>query len=355
MTQTLAAAESDWRSLADPARLAPWMDSQGLGRGAIEDVSVLSGGTQNLLLLLRKGGVSYVLRRPSLHPRANADETMRREARVLGALADTDVRHPKLIAACADPAVIGAAFYLMAPVDGVNISMGLPALHASDASLRRRMGFEMVDAIVALGAVDYLAVGLADFGKTDGFLERQVPRWRRQLESYHACAGWPGPRGLPEVDAVGQWLEAHRPATFTPGIQHGDFHLANVMFRHDGPQLAAMIDWELATIGDPLLDLGWLLATWPLPDGSRHGQKAIVPWDGFPRAEELVERYSAGSPRDTSQVNWYAVLACYKLGILLEGSHARACAGEAPEAIGQRLHKAAAALLQQAGQWIEAS
>lgn len=349
------APETNWQALADLTRLAAWMDSRDLGRGPIEDVRLLAGGTQNLILQFRRGDARYVLRRPSGHPRANADETMRREARVLGALRDTEVRHPKLIAACADPAVLGTAFYLMAPVDGVNVANGLPALHASDPRLRRKMGFEMVDAILALGAVDHVAVGLADFGKAEGFLARQAPRWRRQLESYKACAGWPGPAVLPEVEAVGDWIEAHCPPSFAPGILHGDFHIANVMFRRDGPELAAIIDWELATIGDPLLDLTWLLATWPQPDGSRRSEEPILPWDGFPRAEDLVERYAAGSWRDMSQLHWYKVLACFKLGIILEGSHARACAGQAPVDIGRRFHASAADLLRQAGRWIESS
>ncbi|MEO8296305.1 MAG: phosphotransferase family protein [Burkholderiales bacterium] len=353
-TLTKLVPENDWRALVDPVQLTGWMDAQGLGSGAIEDARILVGGTQNLLLQFRRGGRAFVLRRPSRHPRANANDTMLREARLLAALAATEVRHPRFIAACADTAVIGTAFFLMDVVDGVNISTGLPALHAGSAALRRTMGFEMVDALLALGEVDPVAVGLADFGKSDGFLQRQVPRWRRQLESYQELPNWPGAAGLPEVDAVGRWLEAHVPAQFIPGILHGDFHLANVMFRHDGAELAAVIDWEMATLGDPLLDLGWLLATWPNPDGTSHGPQAIQPWQGFPVAEELIERYAAGSRRDLSQVHWYAVMACYKLAIVLEGSYARACAGQTSAVIGERLHSSAAGLLRKAAQWIQA-
>jgi len=346
------APEHDWRTLIDPARLTVWMDEQGLGEGPIEDARILVGGTQNLLLQFRRGDRSFVLRRPSRHPRPKADEAMLREARVLAALGTTDVRHPRFIASCADTSVIGTAFYLMAEVDGINVSTGLPALHASSPEMRRTMGFELIDAALALGAVDHVAVGLADFGKTDGFLQRQVPRWRAQLEGYHELPGWPGPAGLLEIDAIGRWLETHVPAHFIPGILHGDFHIANVMYRHDGPQLAAIIDWELATLGDPLLDLGWLLATWPKPDGTSYVSQPVQPWQGFPTAEELIERYAAGSPRDLTNVRWYGVMACYKLAILLEGTHARACAGKASKGAGKLLHDSANGLLLKATHWI---
>ena len=157
---------SEWLSLGP---LQDWMDTQGLGRGSIEDARALTGGTQNLLLRFRRDGRDYVLRRPSRHPRPGADETMRREARVLAALADTPVRCPRFIAACPEPEVLGAAFYLMEPVDGVNISEGLPAFHANSVDVRRQMGLEMVDALLTLGTVNHEAVGLADFGRVDAF------------------------------------------------------------------------------------------------------------------------------------------------------------------------------------------
>ncbi|GAP37141.1 phosphotransferase family protein [Piscinibacter sakaiensis] len=349
-----AAHARDWRDLVDPVRLAAWMDTQGLGAGAVRDAVLLTGGTQNVLVRFRRGERDYVLRRPSRHPRADSDRTMLREARLLEALAGRPVPHPGFVAACADTGVIGAAFYLMAPVDGFNPGAeGLPPLHAGDRAIRRRMGLAMVEAILALGAVDAEAAGLADFGRVDGYLERQVPRWRKQLAGYAACAGWPGEASLPQVEAVADWLDAHRPARFTPGLVHGDFHLSNVMFRHDGPELAAVIDWELATLGDPLLDLGWLLATWPGPDGSHHSPNRVQPWDGFVTADELVAHYAARSPRDMGRIGWYEVLACFKLGIVLEGTHARACAGLAPEETGRRLHHAAQAQLRRAVARIE--
>ena len=333
-------------SAVDIESLAAWMTDQGLGTGPLTDVAPLTGGTQNILLRFRRDGRDYVFRRPPAYPRPNSNETMRREARVLRALAGTNVPHPGLIAACGDESVLGVAFYLMEPVDGFNPVGRLPEPHASSPAMRHAMGLALVDGIAALGALDHEALGLADFGKPDNFLGRQVDRWRSQLAGYAEFDGWTGPAALPSVGAVGEWLERHRPAQFTPGIMHGDYHLANVMYRKDGPELAAIIDWELATIGDPLLDLGWVLATWP--DGKAESTVSVTPWEGFPTEQELVTRYAEGSSRDLWAVDWYHVLACYKLGILLEGTHARACAGKAPRETGDKLHGRAVHLFDRA-------
>lgn len=316
--------------------LARWMDERGLGSGPLTDLTALAGGTQNLLLRFVREGRTYVLRRPPEHKRKNSDETMRREARVLGALAGSDVPHPGLIAAESDVDVLGAAFYLMEPVDGFTPTTGLPDLHAGDPAVRHAMGLSLADAAAALGRVDHEAVGLDGFGKPEGYLERQVPRWRSQLESY-AELGGPWVPEIPHLDAVGEWLDANRPSSFEPGIIHGDYHLGNVMYRHDSPDLAAVVDWELATIGDPLIDLGLIMAFWP-EDGGQPTAVAVTPWEGFPSISEMIARYGEGSSRDLSAITWYGVLACYKTGIILEGTHARAQAGKAPQAFGDMLH-----------------
>ncbi len=324
-----------------------WMDEQGLPPGEIGVVDRLVGGTQNILIRFERGGRYFVLRRPPIHKRANSDETMRREARVLGALARTEVPHPGLIAVCSDEAVLGACFYLMEPVDGFNVSEGLPELHEGDPDVRRAMGFAMVEGIATLAAVDYLAVGLEGFGRPEGYLERQVPRWRQQLESYSEMQGYPGPE-IPGVDRVADWLDRNRPAEFEPGILHGDYHLANVMFAFDGPELAAIIDWELSTVGDPLLDLGALLASWPDEHGDSPvgvGQGVL---SGLPSAAELRDHYRDRSRRSVDAIDWYMVLACYRLGIILEGTHARACAGRADQQIGDLLHATTVGLFERA-------
>jgi aminoglycoside phosphotransferase (APT) family kinase protein len=327
--------------------LNEWMNDQSLPRGEIGVVDKLAGGTQNILLRFERGGRHYVLRRPPIHKRANSDETMRREARVLAALKGTNVPHPEMIAACGDEALIGAAFYLMEPVDGFNATAGLPELHEGDADVRRGMGLAMADGIAALGAVDYLAVGLEGFGRPEGFLERQVPRWQHQLETYGEMEGYPGPE-IPGVDRIATWLDANRPQSFRPGILHGDYHIANVMFSFDGPELAAIVDWELATVGDPLLDLGALVASWPDAEGKTPLGNTIGQLGGLPSANELVARYGERSPRDIEAIDWYVVLACYRLGIILEGTHARACAGRADRQTGDLLHSATVGLFERA-------
>lgn len=337
--------------------LQRWMDGQGLGDGPLDNARTLGGGTQNILLRFSRAGRDYVLRRPPPHLRANSNETMRREARMLAALAGTDVPHPGLVAACPDETVLGAAFYLMQPIEGFNPTTGLPPLHAGSPDVRRRMGFALVEGIAALGALDYQAQGLEGFGKPDNYLERQVARWRSQLDSYAEHPGWAGPSSIPGVDKVAAWLDAHRPASFQPGIIHGDYHLSNVLYRFDGPELAAIVDWELTTIGDPLLDLGWLMATWPEDAQVQAGRisnanVSVTPWDGFPTTRELVEHYRPRTRRDLSAIEWYAVLACYKLGIILEGTHARACAGRAPKETGDRLHAQTVSLFERALRWI---
>jgi aminoglycoside phosphotransferase (APT) family kinase protein len=330
--------------IVDLDRLEAWMDEQGLGDGPLEGIEQMAGGTQNILLRFARAGRTYVFRRPPPHKRANSDETMRREARVLAALAGSDVPHPGLIAAEGDVDVLGAAFYLMEPIDGFNASVSVPEPHASDPAMQRSMGLSMADAIAALGRVDHHAVGLDGLGKPDGWLERQVERWRSHLQSYDQIEGYGG-ADIPGVDDVATWLEERRPAAWTPGLIHGDFHFANVLIRPDRGELAAIVDWELTTIGDPLLDLGHLLATWPT---NRSGVAAGLGTLALPGTDEVIEQYAKGSTRDLGDVGWYRVLACYRLGIILEGTNARADAGQAPREIGDMLHASTVALFQQA-------
>ena len=327
----------------DIEALTRWMDGRGLGAGPIGSTELIAGGTQNILLRFERADRRYVLRRPPPHKRANSDETMRREARVLGALAGSDVPHPALLAAEPEVDVLGAAFYLMEDVAGFNAGMGLPEPHASSPELQRSMGLSMPDAIAALGRVDVHAVGLGDLGRPDGWLERQVERWRSHLASYDDVEGYRGV-DLPGVEAVASWLSERQPTSWTPGLIHGDFHFSNVLIHPSEGRLAAIVDWELTTIGDPLLDLGHLLATWP----TRGAVASELSGTNLPTTDEVVERYAAGSTRDLSNVDWYQVLACYRLAIILEGTNARADAGQAPREIGDRLHAHAVSLFEQA-------
>lgn len=348
-------ALSDFEGLLNWSNLQAWLDTQNLpGSGPITAVSALKGGSQNHLFMLQRGAERFVLRRPPRHLRPNSNETMLREARVLGALRDSDVPHPRMLAKCEDTAVIGTTFYLMAPLDGFTPLGALPGSYATDATWRRAIGEQMVQGAAALARVDPNAVGLADFGKADHWLERQVGRWRSQLEGYAAMEGYAGNQ-LPHVDEVGSWLDQHRPAQAHIGIIHGDLQFANVMFRHDRPQLAGLLDWELSSLGDPLLDLGWILTSWSEPgDPVVAGRDpAVQPWDGFMTRAELVKLYGALTGRNMQDMPWFFVLACYKLGCLLEGSYARACAGKASMQMGRFLHNYAVWLFMLARQSLQ--
>lgn len=348
-----ATVDRDWSRLVDLPRLIAWLDENNVGAGPLTDVTALGGGTQNILLAFIRAERRYVLRRPPLFPQRDGNVTIRREARFLTALRNTSVPHPTLVAACADPETLGAAFYVMERIEGFNAHAGpLPEPHAGSAVIQREMGFALIDGLIELGSVDPFAAGLSDMGRVEGYLERQVPRWLKQLDDYEAYPNWFGKKGLPNVDLIAAWLTRNRPEGFTPGIVHGDYHLSNVLYRPDGPELAAIVDWELASIGDPLVDLGWVLATWPDPTGPVVGTVGTEPWIGFPTAAELVDHYARRARRDLSRIRWYAVLGCFRLGILIEGTYARASAGLADLATGARLHAQAVFLFERASKLI---
>lgn len=336
-------------SLQDHDAILAWLDAHHVGTGPITEVTQLVGGTQNRLIRFRRGNEQFVLRRPPEHKRQNSDETMRRESRLLAALANTNVPHPRLIAAEPDIAVIGDAFYVMSVIDGFNPNVEMPDLHNSSIAIQHEMGESMIDGIAALSMVQPDAVGLSDFGKAANWIERQVGRWQSQLESYSVFENYKGP-DIGDVDRVGKWLEKNQPPNMQVGIIHGDYHFSNVMFRYDSGQLAAIVDWELATIGDPLLDLGHLMACWPgALDGQMNENLHIDVGD----PEKLINRYAEATGRDMTWWPWFRVLAPYRLGIILEGSNARADAGLAPRDIGDSLHTMTVELIAMAERLID--
>ena len=338
--------------LVDLDRLNDWMGGLHLpGTGPVTGARRLQGGSQNNIFLLQRGNAQMVLRRPPQHLRKNSNETMLREARVLAALAGSTVPHPEFYASCDDLDVIGVCFYLMAPVDGFT-PPGDPA-YRDDPAWPRRLAEEMARGAAALAAVDHEAVGLRDFGRPDNWLERQVARWRSQLDGYAELSGYSGSE-LPHVDRVGAWLDDHRPATCRIGICHGDYQFANVMFSPAEPRLAAIVDWELSTLGDPKLDVAWMLTAWHEDgDPPGHGSGGGPFWEQVPTRREVFELYGELTERPIDDLPWYFVLACYKLGILLEGTYARALSGQAPMEMGEMLHSYATWLLEKGAQTIE--
>ncbi|PXY23223.1 hypothetical protein BAY59_26380 [Prauserella coralliicola] len=328
-------------------RVGRWLRQAGLGAGPIESATVLGGGTQNLLLVLCWGGRDLVLRCPPRHSGQRGDETMRREARVLTALGRTDVPHARLVAHCGDPAVIGAAFTLTERVAGFNAGVEIPETVLADETAQHRLGLTVVDALLALGRVTPRRVGLADLGRPDGWLERQPDRWRRQLAGYHGTGGYRD-GSLPGAEEIARWLAEHRPPTWRPGLVHGDFHLANVLADPSSGAVRAVIDWELCTQGDPLLDLGHLLATWPQDNDPRVRAPLAAALPGLPSRRQLLDHYARHSDRDLDDLRWFEVLARYRLAVIVEGTHVRALVGQVLPAIGREAHARAVGLLERA-------
>lgn len=284
-----------------------------------------AGHSNETFIVLRGGMQEMVLRRPPLGAFLPSAHDVAREYRVMKALDATPVRVPQPLCLCEDESVIGAPFYVMERVQGLVIRDELPALFGE--SDRRRIGEELVDALVELHAVDPASCGLDTFGKPSGYLERQLRRWTGQLE-----LTLPYTRPLPDLEKVGEWLRDHRPDSPPTTIVHGDYKLDNVMFAPQAPpQLLAILDWEMSTLGDPLADVGWMASFWLDPaDGTDDllaRQASVTQQPGFLRRADLVERYEQATGRDTGGLDWYIVLAIWKLAILLEGSYARHLAG----------------------------
>jgi aminoglycoside phosphotransferase (APT) family kinase protein len=236
------------------------------------------------------------------------------------------VPHPRPLLFCEDASVIGAPFLLMEFVDGFTPGFELREPFASHPSLRHGLAMAYVDGCTALSEVDWRTRGLDGLGKPDGFLERQVPRWMAQLDRYAT-------RALPELDFVANWLETNIPTTSPAAILHGDYSPFNVMVASEPPaRLAAIVDWDTGTIGDPLLDIGHLLARWAEP-----GEVPVLDLqaggvDGYPTRAEMAARYADRTGRDLSALAFYEVLALFKLAVILEGSFAREGEADVPEA-----------------------
>jgi aminoglycoside phosphotransferase (APT) family kinase protein len=305
-------------ALVDEHRVSTWLEQQAGVAGPLRG-RPLGGGNSNATFLLDGPGGSLVLRRPPQAALSGTAHSMAREYQVLRALDGTAVRAPSPVAYCDDAAVTGAPFLVMEHFEGVSITDRLPEAYETGPDTVRRLGEEMVDALAELHSVDWQAVGLDGFGKPERFLERQVPRWSKQFDSYRG-------RELPRFDQVAGWLDHHRPPEGRPAIMHGDFHLDNCLFSPTEPRLLAIIDWELATIGDPLLDLGLALAFWgprPIHPCAMPAIQAVSRLPGAPAREDLARRYAHRSGRPVDELTYYMVLAFWKLAAIVEGAYAQ--------------------------------
>jgi aminoglycoside phosphotransferase (APT) family kinase protein len=321
--------------------LEAFLDARGLGSGPVEAAPV-GEGHSNVTYVIRRAGGAWVLRRPPRPPLPPSAHDVLREARLLIAVQDADVRTPDVIATCDDESVIGAPFYVMELIEGDVMTAAVPATLDGEEG---RIGEELIDALVEVHAVDWRACGLEGYGKPTGYLERQLRRFGGLWEHNRT-------RELPVLDRVTAWLADHLPESAEATIVHGDYRLGNTMFAPRAPaRLVAIFDWELATIGDPLADLGYLVATWSQhddPEDALRGLSAATRRPGFPMRDELIARYEKRSGRSMSDVRWYMTLALWKSAVFLEGSYKRRLAGTTEDEFFDRLEAGVPAIAERA-------
>jgi aminoglycoside phosphotransferase (APT) family kinase protein len=307
----------------DLDRLRAYLDDHapGFADGPLS-AEVIAGGKSNLTYHLRTAdGRTWVLRRPPLgHVLATAHD-MAREYRVMSALGSTAVPVPRTHFLCPDPDVLGAAFYVMEDVAG-RVYRNAQDSEALTAKRATSIAYTLIDVLADLHGVDPSTVGLTDFGRPEGFLARQLKRWHTQLEGSRS-------RPLPGMDELFDELSARMPESGPPAIVHGDYRLDNVIIG-EGDRVAAVLDWEMATLGDPLTDLGLFLVYWGRLTGLPGGAlpTGVNPSVGFPSGEQVIARYATRRAVDLRQLPWYVAFACFKLAVISEGIYFRFTAGQ---------------------------
>jgi aminoglycoside phosphotransferase (APT) family kinase protein len=324
IVQTTADAQGNSRPpllVLEPLR--DFLDAHSLGSGEVE-ASPVGEGHSNVTYLIRRGDTDLVLRRPPRPPLPPSAHDVLREARLLRALRDTPARVPTVLAVCEDPAVIGSAFYVMEWIEGEVMVASIPPV-LDTPEQRAVIAEQLIEALAEIHAVDWRAVGLEGFGKPSGYLERQLRRFTGLWEINKT-------REIPEVERVGSWLAQNLPESGPATIVHGDYRLGNTIFLRGAPaRLAAVLDWEMATIGDPLADVGYLCMMWSEkgdPEGGlRQALGAITRREGFPTRAGLIAAYEQCTGRSMRDLRWYMTLALWKSIVFMEGNYKRAIAG----------------------------
>jgi len=316
------AAEQELAPLIVREPLEAYLDANDLGSGPI-DAQRIGEGHSNITYLIDRDGRQLVLRRPPRPPLPPSAHDVLREARLLTAMQGSDARVPKIVAVCDDDSLLGVPFYVMECVDGTVITHEIPAALDSPAD-HERIAAELVAALAEVHGVDWRSRGLEGFGKPTGYLERQLRRFGGLWEHNKT-------RELAVVQEVGEWLSRNLPDSPTATIVHGDYRLGNTMFANEAPaRLVAIFDWELATIGDPLADVGYLTVSWSQQDqlkDTMFDRLTVTHAEGFPSRDELVARYEEATGRSMSDLRWYQALALWKAAVFMEGNYKRSLAG----------------------------
>ena len=301
------------------APLLQFLSDSGLEAPSDLSASPIGDGHSNVTFAL---STDVVLRRPPRGPLPPSAHDVLREARLLAALAPTAVRVPRVLAVCPDPTVIGAPFYVMELVAGEVITGAVPAALDTPAE-HDRIADQLIDALVELHGVDHRSLDLEGFGKPTGYLERQLRRFNGLWEHNRT-------RQIEAVGQVGAWLAANLPESPSATIVHGDYRLGNTLFVPAAPaRLAAILDWEMATIGDPLADVGYMLMQWVQRDDppTRFNLQNVTTEPGFPDRQEMMIRYERRSGRSMQALDWYVTLAMWKAVVFMEGNYRRAISG----------------------------
>ncbi|WP_439033123.1 phosphotransferase family protein [Gordonia terrae] len=305
----------------DVIRVREWL--RGVETGTVGDLkaTLIAGGRSNPTYALTDGDRSWILRRPPQGHVLPTAHDMGREYRALSSLKDSAVPVPRTVGLCTDPSVIGASFYVMDKLDGITLRTQNDTLQLTEAQ-RAGLADSMMTTLAELHDIDPADVGLANWGKPEGFLARQIQRWQRQWDASATS-------DRPEVAELFRRLQAGLPSRSYPGIVHGDFKIDNMMVDRDDPtRILGVLDWEMSTLGDTITDLGILCSFWdhegeffnPITAGA-----TALP--GFPTRDELVERYVSARGIDVPDIDWYLVFADFKIAIILEGIHARHAQG----------------------------
>ncbi|MQA15283.1 MAG: phosphotransferase [Pseudonocardiaceae bacterium] len=323
--------EATVRSAADPAVVGPWLAAlRDDPRWSRCQVTRVGTGRSNLTFRVDSAAGSVVLRRPPLAAVAATAHDMGREQRVLSALEGTDVPVPAVLGGAGEDGPLGAPFYVMELVDGVIAVHSLPEGWADEAAQRRDLAHSLVDVLVRLHAVDPTVVGLGDFGRPEGFLARQLRRWSGQWDA------WREGQDRPVLTGLGEALGESLPESGPGAIVHGDYRIDNVVFDERDPgRVLAVLDWEMATLGDPLADLGLMMVTWQQPDDSPEWLAArVLPTPtaaaGFPSRAQVAARYAEVSGRSVEALPWYIAFGCFKMAVVLAGIVSRARSGAMP-------------------------